>query len=84
MKIQDARGESMSPADMAQLQLERLQALIVRVRRNVRRYRETLGEARVTTLSDVQQLPVTTPDDLFPCARSSGCTPPSARTAGRS
>ena len=65
MRMLDRKYEPLPAAELEQLQLERLQALIVRVRRNVRRYRETLGEARVTTLSDVQQLPVTTPDDLL-------------------
>ncbi|HPG68562.1 MAG TPA: hypothetical protein PLO37_17085 [Candidatus Hydrogenedentes bacterium] len=64
MSVFDRRYEMMPRAELEQLQLERLQALLVRVRRSVRRYRERLADIRVETLADVAQLPVTTPDDM--------------------
>lgn len=54
----------MPRAELDQLQLERLQSLLVRLRRNVRRYRERLGDLRVESLADLGRLPTTTPDDL--------------------
>ena len=64
MTLFDPRYESMPRSELEQLQLERLQALLVRLRRNVRRYREKLGDARIESLDDVAQLPFTTPEDL--------------------
>jgi phenylacetate-CoA ligase len=64
MTIFDHRHETMRPDQCAQLQLERLQALLARLRRNVRRYRELLGETRVESLADLSRLPVTEPEDL--------------------
>jgi phenylacetate-CoA ligase len=71
MNIFDRRYETMSRAELDQLQLERVQALLVRLRRNVRRYREKLGDLRVESLSDLPRLPFTTPGDMvasFPYA----------------
>ena len=56
--------EGMRPDLLAQIQLERLQALLARLKRNVRRYRELLGSTRVDTLEDIAGLPFTTPEDL--------------------
>lgn len=64
MKIFDQKNETMQPADRAQLQLERLQALMARLKRNVRRYRELLGDARIESLDDVRKLPVTEMSEL--------------------
>ncbi len=64
MKVFDRRYEMMPLPQLEQLQLERLQALIVRLKRNVRRYREQLGDARVESLEDLQRLPFTTSDDM--------------------
>jgi phenylacetate-CoA ligase len=61
----DHRYELMPRAELEQLQLERLQSLLVRLRRNVRRYREKLGDVRVESLADLQKLPFTTPEDLL-------------------
>ncbi len=69
MTIFDRRYELMPRDELNQLQLERLQALLVRLRRSVRRYRESLADLRVEALDDIQQLPTTTPDtvaDSFP------------------
>jgi phenylacetate-CoA ligase len=49
---------------MSQLQLERLQALLARLKRNVRRYREMLGDVQVESLSELDKLPVTEGKDL--------------------
>jgi phenylacetate-CoA ligase len=61
----DHRYELMPRAELEQLQLERLQSLLVRLRRNVRRYREKLGDLRVESLADLAKLPFTTPEDLI-------------------
>ncbi len=67
MSVFDPRHETMPRAQLEQLQLERLQALLVRLKRNVRRYREKLGDARVGALEDLGGLPFTTPEDLGQC-----------------
>ena len=54
----------MPGAELEQMQLERLQALVARLRRNVRRYREKLADARVESLADLERLPFTTPEDM--------------------
>jgi len=50
--------------ELEQLQLERLQALLARLTRNVRRYRERLGDTPIRSLADLASLPFTTPDDM--------------------
>jgi phenylacetate-CoA ligase len=64
MTVFEAKNEAMRQDLLEQVQLERMQALLARLRRNVRRYRELLGEAPVTSLADVRHLPFTTPEDL--------------------
>ncbi len=64
MSIFDRRYEMMPRAELEQLQLERLQALLVRLKRNVRRYREKLADVRVDSLQDLARLPFTTPEDM--------------------
>jgi phenylacetate-CoA ligase len=64
MSVFDRRYEMMPRAELEQLQLERLQALIVRLKRNVRRYREKIGDTRVESLADLARLPFTTPEDM--------------------
>ena len=64
MNTFDQKYETLRVEEMRQLQLERLQALLVRLKRNVRRYREILGDARVETLAGLATLPITRPDDL--------------------
>jgi phenylacetate-CoA ligase len=64
MNIFDRRYEMMPRAELAQLQLERLQALLVRIKRNVRRYREQLADARVEALEDLGKLPMTSPEEV--------------------
>ena len=44
MRIFDRRYETMPRTELEQLQLERLQALLARLRRNVRRYREQIAD----------------------------------------
>ena len=61
--------ETMLREDLEQLQLERLQATIHRVYRNVAFYREAFDEAHVPideirSLDDLRRLPFTTKDDL--------------------
>ena len=88
MSIFDRRYEPMSRAELEQLQLERLQALLARLRRNVRRYREKLADLR----RRIAGRPArgcrsrrrrtwwrVSPTACLPsrCARSSACTPPS-------
>ena len=64
MSVFDRRRELMPRPELEQLQLERLQSLLVRLRRNVRRYREQLAESRVESLDDLARLPLTTPEDI--------------------
>ena len=64
MSVFDRRYETMPRAELDQLQLERLQALLVRLKRNVRRHREKLGDTRVAALADLARLPFTTPEDM--------------------
>jgi phenylacetate-CoA ligase len=64
MSVFDPRNEMMPRAELEQLQLERLQALVTRLRRNVRRYREKLADARVESIPDVERLPFTSPEDM--------------------
>lgn len=64
MSVFDRRYETMPRAELEQLQLERVQALLARLKRNVRRYREQIGEGRVESLDDLRQLPMTTPEDM--------------------
>ena len=64
MNIFDRRYEIMPRAELEQLQLERLQALLARLRRHVRRYREKISGLRVESLADLARLPYTTPEDM--------------------
>ncbi len=64
MHVFDRRNETMAAAELEQVQLERLQALVARLRRNVRRYREKLADVRVESLADLERLPFTTPEDM--------------------
>ena len=64
MKIFDRRYEMMTRSELEQFQLERLQALVVRLKRNVRRYREQIAEERIESLADLERLPLTAPEDL--------------------
>jgi len=64
MSIFDRRYEMMARDELRQMQLERLQALLVRLKRNVRRYREKIGDLRVASLADLARLPFTTPEDM--------------------
>ena len=64
MNVFDSKAETMPRRELEQLQLERLQALLARVRRNVRYYRERLGNARVADLGELAALPMTSSEDL--------------------
>ena len=64
MSTFDRRYELMSRAELEQMQLERLQALLARLRRNVRRHRERLGDFRLQSLADLLRLPFTTQEDM--------------------
>jgi len=64
MSVFDRRYELMPRRELEQLQLERLQALLARLRRNVRRCREQIGDATVESLDRLQSLPLTTPEDV--------------------
>lgn len=64
MSVLDPRYERLRRAELEQFQLERLQGLLARLRRNVRRVREKLGDARVESLADIARLPFTTPAEL--------------------
>jgi len=64
MQMFDRKNETLPPAELEQLQLERLQAMVARLRRNVRRYRERLADVRIETLAEVKNLPFTTPEDM--------------------
>lgn len=65
MNIFDPRNEALDRDRLEQFQLERLQALAARLKRNVRRYRDALDATPITALDDLAALPVTEPDDLI-------------------
>ena len=65
MSVFDPKHETMPRAALEQVQLERLQALIARLKRNVRRYRDALGDRQVSALTDLASLPLTHPEDLI-------------------
>lgn len=64
MSMFDRRYEAMPRAELEQLQLERLQSLLARLKRSVRRYRERLADVRVESHDDLAKLPETTPEDV--------------------
>jgi phenylacetate-CoA ligase len=69
MNIWDQTHECMSRDELAQLQLERLQATINRVHKNVTHYRKKFNELGIIpediqTLSDLTKLPFTAKEDL--------------------
>jgi len=64
MNVFDRRYEMMPRAELEQLQLERLQALLARLKRHVRRYREKVAGLRVESLADLSRLPFTTPEEM--------------------
>jgi len=70
MKIWDPASECMSRDELEQLQLERLQATINRVHKNVTHYRKKFAERGIIpedigSLADLTKLPFTTKDDLL-------------------
>jgi phenylacetate-CoA ligase len=69
MNIWDKEHECMSRDELEQLQLERLQAVVNRVYKNVTHYRKTFNASGIIaedirSLSDLTRLPFTTRDDL--------------------
>ncbi|MDD5704564.1 MAG: hypothetical protein PHR35_01465 [Kiritimatiellae bacterium] len=56
--------ETMTRRNLEQLQLERLQALVARLKRSVRYYRDRLSDVRVSALQEIASLPLTGPEDL--------------------
>ena len=70
MKIWDPTHECISRDELEQLQLERLQATINRVHKNVTHYRKKFAERGIIpedigSLADLTKLPFTTKDDLL-------------------
>lgn len=69
MMLFDRKYETLARENLEQLQLERLQALVARLRKNVPGYRNTLGDLKVESLADLGRIPPTTPKhlaDAFP------------------
>ena len=69
MNIWDQTYECMSRDEIEQLQLERLQAVVNRVYKNVTHYRKVFNDSgiiseNICSLSDLTRLPFTTKDDL--------------------
>jgi len=69
MNIWDQTYEYMSRDEIEQLQLERLQAVVNRVYKNVTHYRKVFNDSgiiseNICSLSDLTRLPFTTKDDL--------------------
>jgi phenylacetate-CoA ligase len=67
--IYDEKYETMDRGDLRQLQLERLQSVLLRAERNVAFYRRAFGERgvrtdRIASLADLAELPFTTKADL--------------------
>jgi len=65
VRIFDRSGELMDHDLIEQVHLERLQALVARLKRNVRRWRERLAGIRITGVEDLDRLPFTSPQDLL-------------------
>ncbi len=70
MAIRDTHYEALHREELQQLQLERLQATLNRVYRNVAFYRNLLDEAEIapediTSLADLSRIPFTTKESLF-------------------
>ena len=69
MKIWEAKYECMPREEMEQLQLERLQATLNRVYKNVTFYRKIFNESKIVpedmqALSDLAKIPFTTKEDM--------------------
>ncbi len=69
MAIRDRDYETLQRAELQQIQLERLQATLNRVYRNVTFYRNLLDDARIgpediTSLADLSKIPFTTKESL--------------------
>lgn len=64
MKVLDRTNETMRNEEMEQFKLERLQALLARLRRNVRRYRDMPDNLQVKSLDDLPSLPDIGPKEL--------------------
>ncbi len=64
METFEPRWENLPRRDLEQVQIERLQALIARLKRSVRHYRDRLGDVRVADLAALRELPLTGPEDL--------------------
>jgi phenylacetate-CoA ligase len=64
MSVFDATHETLPRDQLGRLQLERVQALAARLRRNVHRYHDTLEGIELTDLEAVARLPVLEPEDL--------------------
>jgi phenylacetate-CoA ligase len=69
MNIWDQTHEFMARDELEQLQLERLQAVVNRVYKNVTHYRKIFNETGIIadiyrSLADLSRLPFTTRDDL--------------------
>lgn len=69
MPIWNKKAETMPRDELEQVQLERLQAVVNRVYRNVRFYRRKFDQLGITPedirdLADIKRLPLTTKDDL--------------------
>ena len=64
MRLFDRKHEAMPRETLGQFQLERVQALVARLKRNVRRYRETLGDLKLESLAELPRLPMTEPEHL--------------------
>ena len=69
MKIWEAKYECMPREELEQLQLERLQATLNRVYKNVTFYRKIFNESKIVpedmqALSDLAKIPFTTKDDM--------------------
>lgn len=65
MNLFERANETLSTERLRQFQLERLQALVARVTRNVRPYRERLGETKPGDLAGLAHVPPTTIQDLI-------------------
>ena len=60
----DRRHETMARDELDLFQLERVQALVARLKRNVPRYRKSLGNLAVESLPDLCKIPPTAPREL--------------------
>jgi len=64
MRCFDSRNEMMPREELEQFQLERLQSLVTRIRRNVRQAKTRISDKQIESLAELSEISPLTPDEL--------------------